>query len=178
MNITTIGLFSQQTISVVGSFISMISHSLVASGLFICAGTLYNRFGVYELQYFGGLSQTMPIFSALFTGLTLANIALPLTLAFIGEFTVLITLLNTNVFIFVILTFLTALNTIYALWVLNRLIYTDIISFQNLNAFKKQLVVFQDLDPNEIYILSSLLMIIFWFGIIPNLLISNFSYIY
>ena len=161
MNITTIGLFSQQTITIVGSFISMVSHSLVASGLFICAGTLYNRFGVYEIQYFAGLSQTMPIFSGLFAGLTLANIALPLTLAFIGEFTVLITLLNTNIFIFIILVFLTALNTIYALWVLNRLIYTDILSFQNLNSIKKQLLVFQDLDTNEIYILSSLLITIF-----------------
>ena len=87
-------------------------------------------------------------------------------------------MLNTNIFIFIILTFLTALNTIYALWVLNRLIYTDILSFQNLNSVKKQLLVFQDLDTNEIYILSSLLMTIFWFGIIPNLLISNFTYIF
>jgi NADH:ubiquinone oxidoreductase subunit 4 (subunit M) len=60
MNITTIGLFSQQTITLVGSFISMVSHSLVASGLFICAGTLYNRFGVYEIQYFGGSNTMLP----------------------------------------------------------------------------------------------------------------------
>lgn len=169
MNIITLSLFSQHVLTITGGILSMVSHSLISSSLFICAGILYNRFGTYEIQHFSGLNQTMPIFATFFIVLNLSNISLPLTFSFIGEFMILIDLIKTNIYMFVIVLVLITLNTLYSLWILNRIVYSDLIV---INKNIKQLTQIQDIDLDEIYILSLFLIFIIWLGIAPNNLLN------
>ena len=169
MNIIVLGIFSSSSIALAGGIISLISHSLISSALFISIGSLYNRYNTYELQYYSNLNKIMPIFSIIFIILTLSNIAFPLTLSFVGEYLLLIGFLSTNLIISLILILLVCLNIIYALWILNKIIYQD------LNAWSKNKIYIskhQDLDWDEILLLGLLIFLIIWLGISPNYLLT------
>ena len=86
MGIVTIGIFSKTIEGIMAAVILMIAHGLVSSGLFIMVTNLYDRFHTKLIRYYRGATYTMPIFSLLFFGLILANIAFPISLNFIGEF--------------------------------------------------------------------------------------------
>jgi NADH-quinone oxidoreductase subunit M len=90
MNMVTLGIFSFNVIGVEGAILQSLSHGFVAGGLFVLIGILYSRFHSRFIYYYGGLVHTMPIFSSIFLLFTLANIALPGTSSFIGEFLLLI----------------------------------------------------------------------------------------
>jgi NADH-quinone oxidoreductase subunit M len=90
MNYALLGLFTNNTQGLEGSLFFMLGHGVVSSGLFLSIGLLYDRYHTRNLLYYGGLVQTMPIFSVFFLLFTLANIGLPGTVNFVGEFLVLI----------------------------------------------------------------------------------------
>lgn len=102
MNITLVGLFSLTTQGVEGAILQMLSHGLVAGALFMCVGVLYDRHHTRLIQYYGGVAQTMPMFVAIFLFFTLANIALPRTSSFVGEFLILMGVFQTNTFVAII----------------------------------------------------------------------------
>ncbi len=123
MNFVTIGLFSCNSQGVLGSIMLMISHGLVSPPLFLLVGVLYDRHKTRLLRYYAGCSRTMPLFSAAFLIFTLANISLPGTSSFVGEFLVFTGTFQNNTFV----TFMAASGMIfgaaYALWLCNRVIY-------------------------------------------------------
>jgi NADH-quinone oxidoreductase subunit M len=90
MNFALLGLFTNNSVGLEGSLYLMLGHGVVSSGLFLCIGILYDRYHTRNILYYGGLAQTMPIFSIFFLIFTLANIGLPGTVNFIGEFLVLV----------------------------------------------------------------------------------------
>jgi len=85
MNIVILGLLSGNYSGLEGGILLMIAHGLVSGGLFLIVGCLINRYKVRGIKYYRGLIGTMPLLSACFTILNLANIGLPLTGNFIGE---------------------------------------------------------------------------------------------
>jgi NADH-quinone oxidoreductase subunit M len=91
MNFALLGLFSGASVSgIEGCLFFMLAHGIVSSALFICVGMLYERYHTRNLLYYGGLVQTMPIFSSFFFIFTVANLGLPGLSNFVGEFLVLI----------------------------------------------------------------------------------------
>jgi len=96
MGVVTIGIFSSVAQSILGSVFLMISHGIVSGALFLCIGILYERFHTRIIRYYSGLSTTMPIFASFFTIFTLANIGLPGTSSFIGEYLIIVGCLLTN----------------------------------------------------------------------------------
>jgi len=98
MNMVTLGIFSFNTIGLEGALLQSLSHGFVAGGMFLLIGILYNRYHSRFLYYYGGLVHTMPIFSTFFLIFTLANIALPGTSSFVGEFLILIGIYKNNIF--------------------------------------------------------------------------------
>jgi proton-translocating NADH-quinone oxidoreductase chain M len=86
MAIVTIGIFSSVSQGILGSILLMISHGIVSSALFLCIGILYDRYNTRIIKYYSGLLTTMPLFSCFFIVFTLANIGVPATNSFIGEF--------------------------------------------------------------------------------------------
>jgi len=99
MNMVMLGLFSFNSLGLQGAMLQSLSHGFVAGGMFLMIGILYNRYHSRYIYYYGGLVTTMPSFSAIFLILTLANIALPGTSSFIGEFLILTGIYKTNILI-------------------------------------------------------------------------------
>jgi NADH-quinone oxidoreductase subunit M len=86
MAIVTVGIFSANSQGILGAIFLMLGHGIVSGALFLCIGFLYERHGTRIIKYFSGLLVTMPIFASFFTIFTMANIGLPGTCNFIGEF--------------------------------------------------------------------------------------------
>jgi NADH-quinone oxidoreductase subunit M len=132
MGIITLGLFTMNHMGFVASVISMISHSFVASGLFLCIGIIYEKFQTRNIFYYGGLFRIMPIFSVYFFILSFANMGFPGTLSFVGEFFTLQALTKVSYIssIFIFCSFI--ISSVYILFLLNRLLYTNF-KISNLN---------------------------------------------
>jgi NADH-quinone oxidoreductase subunit M len=96
MGVVTIGMFSSVSQSILGSVFLMVSHCIVSGALFLCIGFLYQRHHTRIVKYFSGLLTTMPLYSTFFIIFTLANIGLPGTSSFIGEFLIIAGCLLTN----------------------------------------------------------------------------------
>jgi NADH:ubiquinone oxidoreductase subunit 4 (subunit M) len=96
MGLVTAGIFSQNIQGIYGSILLMLAHGITSPGLFISIGFLYERYGTRIVKYYGGLIHTMPMFSVIFILFTLANLGLPATSNFIGEFLVLIGCFEAN----------------------------------------------------------------------------------
>jgi len=90
MGVVCIGIFSCVSQSLLGSVLLMISHGIVSGALFLCIGILYERYNTRLIKYYAGLLTTKPIFSSFFTLFTMANIGLPGTNSFIGEFLIIL----------------------------------------------------------------------------------------
>ncbi|MGZ5235526.1 MAG: complex I subunit 4 family protein [Caldimonas sp.] len=85
-----LGLLSLELIGIQGAVIQMVSHGLVAGGLFLMVGMIYERCHTRELRAYGGLAKLLPVYSVFFMVLTLASVGLPTTSGFTGEFLVLL----------------------------------------------------------------------------------------
>ena len=85
-----LGLATASLVGIQGAIVQMVSHGLVAGGLFLMVGMIYERRHTRELAAYGGLARLMPAFALFFMLLTLASIGLPTTSGFTGEFMVLL----------------------------------------------------------------------------------------
>jgi NADH-quinone oxidoreductase subunit M len=90
MGVVCIGVFGCVSQSLLGSVLLMISHGIVSGALFLCIGILYERYNTRLIKYYAGLLTTKPLFSFFFTLFTMANIGLPGTNSFIGEFLIIL----------------------------------------------------------------------------------------
>ena len=160
MGVIVIGIFSFNAQGLEGSIIQQLSHGLVSGALFLCIGVVYDRFHTRLIKYYSGLAHTMPIFVVLFLVFTMANIALPGTSSFVGEFLILVGAYQANP----ALCFFGATGMIvgggYALWMFNRM------SFGN---FKSQyLTHHQDLSKREFACFLPLAVLTLLMGIYPD----------
>jgi len=86
MNVVLLGIISNTSEGLQGAIFQMLSHGVVSGALFFAVGTIYERYSVRSLKYFGGLTYFYPIFAIVFLIFSMANISFPLTSSFIGEF--------------------------------------------------------------------------------------------
>lgn len=167
MNIIVLGIFSFNIIGIEGAIIQSISHGFVAGGMFLLIGILYNRYHSRFLYYYGGLVHAMPLFATFFLTFTLANIALPTTSSFVGEFLLLTGIYYNNFYA----CFFSATGVIlcgaYSLWLANRIL------FGNLKL--EYTTIFLDLTKKEFVILIPLFLFILLIGIYPSFLSAYFS---
>lgn len=164
MNLVTLGIFSFNLLGIEGSVLQSISHGFVAGALFFLVGILYQRYHSRLLFYYSGLVHLMPVYSVIFLIFTMANIALPGTSSFVGEFLLLAGIYKVNS----IVCFFASLGVIfcggYSLWVYNRLV------FGNLKV--KNIRYFNDLSVREIVILVPLLILVLYMGISPGFFVK------
>ena len=126
MNLVMLGIFSFNSIGLEGAIFQSLSHGFVASALFIVISIVYDRYRTRLVQYYGGLASVMPIYILIFLVFTMANIGLPGTSSFVGEFLILTGSFKVNTSI----TFLGATSMVigggYALWLFNRIAYGNL----------------------------------------------------
>jgi len=111
----------------------------------------------------------MPVYSALFGFFTMANIALPGTSSFVGEFLLLVGLFKENILICLFATLGVILCGSYSLWLYNR------ICFGNLNTIN--ILYYRDIDLKEFAIMLPLLIVVILFGFFPGPLIYYLNFV-
>jgi NADH:ubiquinone oxidoreductase subunit 4 (subunit M) len=133
MNMALVSLCSLNGVGIYSSIYLMLSHGLIASGLFFLVGFLYNRFHVRSIENYSGLGTIMPIMSMFFFIFTLANIAFPLTSGFIGEFLLLLGISLSNFYLGFLNAFSMLLTTVYSMLLFGRVFLGELnLWFQNL----------------------------------------------
>nr|YP_010943891.1 NADH dehydrogenase subunit 4 [Blumea megacephala]YP_010943954.1 NADH dehydrogenase subunit 4 [Carpesium leptophyllum]YP_010943990.1 NADH dehydrogenase subunit 4 [Duhaldea cappa]WLW15529.1 NADH dehydrogenase subunit 4 [Blumea megacephala]WLW15590.1 NADH dehydrogenase subunit 4 [Carpesium leptophyllum]WLW15629.1 NADH dehydrogenase subunit 4 [Duhaldea cappa] len=160
MNLVTIGMFSLNIQGIGGSILLMLSHGLVSSALFLCVGVLYDRHKTRLVRYYGGLVSTMPNFSTIFFFFTLANMSLPGTSSFIGEFLILVGAFQRNSLVATLAALGMILGAAYSLWLYNRVVSG--------NLKPDFLHKFSDLNGREVFIFIPFLVGVVWMGVYPK----------
>lgn len=160
MNLVTIGIFSFNVVGIEGSILQSISHGFVSGAMFLLVGILYDRYHSRLLYYYGGLIHMMPVYGALLLFFTLANIALPGTSSFVGEFLLLAGIYKTNFLTCLFATLGVILCGAYSLWLYNRII------FGNLKIHNT--LLFRDIDFREFSILLPLIFLVLLMGVYPK----------
>lgn len=164
MNLVTLGIFSFNVLGLEGSILQSISHGFVSGGLFLLIGILYDRYHTRFVYYYGGLVHFMPIYSIIFLILTMANIALPGTSNFIGEFLLLTGIYKENVLTAIIGSLGVILGGAYSLWLYNRIIFGNI-------KFNYT-VLFLDINYREFVIMFPLVLFVILMGVSPDIFLS------
>ncbi|MGB6176546.1 MAG: NADH-quinone oxidoreductase subunit M [Methylocella sp.] len=159
MGFVTMGLFSMTAQGVQGAVFQMVSHGLVSAALFLCVGVLYDRLHTHEIAVYGGLAARMPLYAAVFMIFTLANVALPGTSGFIGEFLTLLGAFRINSLVAFLATTGVILSVSYALYLYRRIIF-DILD-------KPSLASIRDLSWREATVFAPLVALTIFFGVYP-----------
>nr|YP_009545047.1 NADH dehydrogenase subunit 4 [Gymnomitrion concinnatum]AZB86809.1 NADH dehydrogenase subunit 4 [Gymnomitrion concinnatum] len=164
MNFVTIGMFSLNIQGIEGSILLMLSHGPVSSALLSCVGALYDRHKTRIVKYYGGLVSTMPIFCTIFLFFTLANMSLPGTSSFIGEFLILVGAFQRNSLVAALAALGMILGAAYSLWLYNRVVFGN---------FKPNfLLKFSDLNRREVLIFLPFIAGVIWMGVYPEVFVE------
>jgi proton-translocating NADH-quinone oxidoreductase chain M len=165
MNLVILGLFSFNSIGLEGAILQSLSHGFVASALFAVIGVVYDRYHTRTVKYYGGLVHVMPLYIIIFLLFTMANIGLPGTGSFVGEFLILTGSYKTNT----VITFIGATGMIlggcYSLWLFNRIAYG--------NLKTQYISQFIDLNKREFYIFLPLIVGTLVMGVYPKIFLNS-----
>jgi NADH-quinone oxidoreductase subunit M len=154
------GIFAATTQGVAGGMFQMISHGIVSGALFLCVGVVYDRLHTREIAAYGGLVNRMPVYAAVFMLFTMANVGLPGTSGFVGEFLALIGTFKVNTWVATLATTGVILSACYALWLYRKMMFGEML--------KPSLVGMRDLDRREIVIFTPLVVLTLLFGFYPK----------
>lgn len=165
MGFVTLGIFSLNVFGLEGSILLMLSHGVVSSALFLSVGVLYDRFQTRLVRNYGGLVQTMPLFSVIFLILSLANLSLPLTSSFIGEIFVVLGAFQNSPVAALFSCFSMVLGAAYSMWLANRICFGNVKTISTVANF--------DLSRREFFILTPFVILTFLLGIFPELILQT-----
>jgi NADH-quinone oxidoreductase subunit M len=160
MGFVTMGIFAGTIQGVAGGVFQMISHGIVSGALFLCVGVIYDRMHTREIAAYGGLVNRMPLYAMAFMVCTMANIGLPGTSGFIGEFMTLIGTFKVALPTAVFATTGVILSAAYALWLYRKVIFGALV--------KPSLMTIKDLTLRECVTLFPLVALTIWFGVYPK----------
>ncbi len=159
MGFVTMGIFSMTRQGVDGAVFQMISHGLVSGALFLCVGVVYDRMHTRDIAAYGGLANRMPLYAGIFMLFTMANVGLPGTSGFVGEFMTLLGAFASNTWVAFFATSGVILSAGYALWLYRRVMFGKM--------EKPNLEWMPDITRREFAILAPLLVLTIFFGVYP-----------
>lgn len=159
MGFVTMGIFTFTRQGVDGAIFQMLSHGFVSAALFLCVGVVYDRLHTREISAYGGLARNMPVYAAIFMVFTMANVGLPGTSGFVGEFLTLLGAFRANTWVAFFATSGVILSAAYALYLYRRVVF---------GALEKPSVkALSDMNAREIVVLAPLVVLTLLFGFYP-----------
>ena len=159
MGFVTMGIFAGNTQGIDGAIFQMLSHGLVSAALFLCVGIVYDRMHTREIAAYGGLANRMPIYAFCFMVFTMANVGLPGTSGFVGEFLTLLGAFKANTWVAFLATTGVVLSAGYALYLYRRVVFGEL--------DKPKLMSIQDMNMREIAVMAPLVILTILFGFYP-----------
>ena len=161
MGFVTAGIFAANQQGVDGAIFQMISHGFISGALFLCVGVIYDRMHTREIDAYGGLVNRMPAYAAVFMLFTMANVGLPGTSGFVGEFLTLMGMFQANTWVTAVAATGVILSAAYALWLYRRVVMGDLI--------KESLRSITDMNSRERAIFAPLIVMTILLGVYPPL---------
>ncbi|PBB25850.1 NADH-quinone oxidoreductase subunit M [Mesorhizobium sp. WSM4312] len=159
MGFVTMGIFAMNQEGVQGAIFQMLSHGLVSGALFLCVGVIYDRMHTREIAAYGGLVNNMPKYATVFMVFTMANVGLPGTSGFVGEFLTMLGVFRVNTWVAFFAATGVILSAAYALWLYRRVIFGALT--------KDSLKGLLDLSLREKVIIYPLVALVIFFGVYP-----------
>src|SRR5690349_14077849 len=160
MGFVTMGIFAATAQGIAGGIFQMISHGIVSGALFLCVGVVYDRMHTREIAAYGGLVNRMPLYAFVFMVFTLANVGLPGTSGFVGEFLSLVGTFRVNNWVATLATLGTILSAAYALWLYRKIIFGTL--------EKPALFNIRDIGWREVAIMTPLIVLTIVLGVYPK----------
>jgi NADH-quinone oxidoreductase subunit M len=161
MGYVTMGIFAANQQGVDGAIFQMLSHGFISGALFLCVGVIYDRMHTREIDAYGGLVNRMPAYALIFMFFTMANVGLPGTSGFVGEFLTLVGVFQVNTWVAAVATTGVILSAAYALWLYRRVVMGDLI--------KESLRTITDMTKRERAIFAPLVVMTLLLGVYPRL---------
>jgi NADH-quinone oxidoreductase subunit M len=160
MGFVTMGIFAGTMQGIHGGVFQMVSHGIVSGALFLCVGVVYDRMHTREIAAYGGLVNRMPLYALVFLVFTMANVGLPGTSGFVGEFLSLIGTFKVSIPTAVVATLGVILSAAYALWLYRKIVFGALV--------KPTLATIKDLTLREGLTLAPLVALTILFGVYPK----------
>ncbi len=167
MGFVTIGAFSGTETGAQGAVFQMISHGIVSGALFLSVGIVYDRIHTREIAAYGGLADRMPVYAFMFMVFTMANVGLPGTSGFVGEFLSLLGTFRANSVVAFFATFGVILSAVYALTLYRSVIFGKLV--------KPSLAAIADMSAREIAIMAPLVVLTVLLGFYPKPVLDTSS---
>jgi NADH-quinone oxidoreductase subunit M len=161
MGYVTMGIFAANQQGVDGAIFQMLSHGFISGAMFLCVGVVYDRMHTREIDAYGGLVNRMPAYALVFMFFTMANVGLPGTSGFVGEFLVLIGIFQVNTWVAAVATTGVILSAAYGLWLYRRVAFGALV--------KHALKTIQDMSRRERAIFAPLIVMTLLLGVYPAL---------
>ncbi|MFA5581908.1 MAG: NADH-quinone oxidoreductase subunit M [Paracoccaceae bacterium] len=161
MGYVTAGIFAANQQGLDGAIFQMISHGFISGALFLIVGVIYDRMHTREIDAYGGLVNRMPAYALIFMLFTMANVGLPGTSGFIGEFLVLLGVFQVNTWVALVATSGVILSAAYALWLYRRVVLGQLL--------RESLRSISDMSLRERAIFAPLVVMTLLLGIYPVL---------
>lgn len=159
MGYVTMGIFAANAQGLQGAIFQMLSHGIVSGALFLCVGVVYDRLHTREIAAYGGLVNNMPKYAVAFMVFTMANVGLPGTSGFVGEFLTIIGVFRANTWFALLAATGVILSACYALWLYRSVIWGAL--------DKENLKSMLDLTLREKIMLYPLVVLTIFFGVYP-----------
>ena len=161
MGFVTMGIFAANQQGLDGAIFQMISHGFISGALFLCVGVIYDRMHTREIDAYGGLINRMPVYALIFMLFTMANVGLPGTSGFVGEFLTLVGVFQVNTWVTAVAATGVILSAAYALWLYRRVVLGDLM--------RESLKTITDMDRREKAIFAPLVAMTLLLGVYPSL---------
>ncbi|HEY5771495.1 MAG TPA: NADH-quinone oxidoreductase subunit M [Chitinophagaceae bacterium] len=164
LGLMVVAIFSESEIGMQGVMLQMFNHGINILGLWVVVEILERKYGTRKLSELGGLAQKAPAMAILFVVVALANIALPLTNAFVGEFMMFTGIFTSPVSAYEMITVPAAgltiiIGAVYTLRMVQKIIYG------NTNALTE---TGTDIGYNEKLVLGIIVVLILIVGVYPQ----------
>ena len=165
MAVVVLGLFSNSVIGISGALLLSLAHGLISPALFVMVGgVLYNRYHTRSISYYRGMASVMPVFTVVFFFAICANMGVPLSVNWVGEFMALAGVMEQSFLACALGATGIVLSACYSTWLWAR------ISAGTLSPY---LTIAGDLTRTEAMTVLPLIIMTLFLGVIPGVLLSG-----
>jgi NADH-quinone oxidoreductase subunit M len=140
--------------------VQMISHGFISAAMFLVVGVLYDRLHSREISTYGGVINSMPKFTGFAVLFAMANAGLPGTSGFVGEFMVILGVIQANIWYAVLASSTLIIGAAYTLWMVKRVFWGAITN--------PKVATLNDINSREFLVLSILAAAILAMGLYPQ----------
>lgn len=160
MGFVTLGFFIFNNLGLEGAIVQMVSHGFISAAMFLCVGVLYDRVHSRQIESYGGVANTMPVFAAFAVFFAMANSGLPGTSGFVGEFMVILGAIQVNFWYAFLASFTLIFGAAYTLWMVKRVFYGEVAN--------EKVAALKDLNGREFLIMTILAALVLVLGVYPQ----------